>query len=109
MTIKVYMKQNDTMPRRVYALKHNGTAVDLTGATVKFIMRAQGSSSTKVNASATVSDQTNGLVYYAWSSSDTDTTGEYEAEFQVTYSDSTVETFPNSGNIRIKIVDDIGS
>jgi hypothetical protein len=31
----------------------------------------------------------------------------YSAEFEVTYSDGSIETFPNSDYIRVEIIDDI--
>jgi hypothetical protein len=40
--------------------------------------------------------------------SDTAEVGSYLAEFEVTYTDSTVETFPNDKYIRVEIIDDIG-
>jgi hypothetical protein len=38
---------------------------------------------------------------------DTDTIGSYEAEFQITFTDGKIETFPNSDFIRITVTDDI--
>jgi len=55
-----------------------GAAVDLTGATVQFRMRAVGSSTLKVDASATiVGAPTGGNVRYDWAALDVDTAGEY--------------------------------
>lgn len=39
---------------------------------------------------------------------DTDTAGRFEAEFEVTYADGAVETFPNDGFIVVQIGPDIG-
>lgn len=33
--------------------------------------------------------------------------GSYVCEFEVTYSDSTIETFPNDGYIRVEVLSDI--
>ena len=33
--------------------------------------------------------------------------GMYSAEFEVTYGDGSIETFPNSDYIRVEIIDDI--
>jgi hypothetical protein len=46
-------------------------------------------------------------VRYDWSADDTDTIGSYQAEFEVTYADASIETFPNDGYIRVEIIDDI--
>ena len=47
-------------------------------------------------------------VKYEWQPGDTDTEGFYDAEFEVTYSDGTVETFPNRGFITVIISPDLG-
>lgn len=102
------IKQNDTSPAIVATLQDaNGTAIDLTGASVRFHMRAIGSNQTTVDAAATVVTPLSGIVRYAWDAADTDTVGSYQAEFEVTYADASVETFPNDGHIRVEITDDI--
>lgn len=103
-----YIKQNDTSPRLQATLKDgNGAAIDLTGASVNFHMRALGSTTNKVDGSATIADEDNGVVFYSWSASDTDTSGSFEAEFEVTYTGGAVETFPNNRYIQVEITDDI--
>lgn len=103
-----YIKQNDTSPRLQATLKDgSGTAIDLTGASVNFHMRAVGSTTNKVDGSATIADEDNGVVFYSWASSDTDTSGSFEAEFEVTYTGGAVETFPNDKYIQVEITDDI--
>jgi hypothetical protein len=42
-------------------------------------------------------------VRYAWNTGETDAPGLYEAQFVVTYSDSTVETFPNAQFITVSV------
>lgn len=85
------------------------TPVDLTSAaSVKFIMRKQGSSTTKVSATATFGNRPDGEVYYEWAANDTDTAGDFDGEFELTWSDGKVQTFPNNGHIRIKIRGDLG-
>ena len=103
-----YIKQNDTVPSIRATLKNgSGNAVDLASTTIRFHMRALGGTSAKVDAVASVINANTGIVQYDWDAADTDTVGSYQAEFEVTYSDSTVETFPNNGYILIKITDDI--
>lgn len=103
-----YIKQNDTVPSIRATLKNgSGNAVDLASTTVRFHMRALGGTTAKVDAAASVINANTGIVQYDWDAADTDTVGSYQAEFEVTYSDSTVETFPNNGYILIKITDDI--
>lgn len=63
----------------------DGTAVDLTSSTVQFKMRLVGSSTLKVNASATVvAPATAGNVRYDWLSADVDTAGFYLVWWEVT-------------------------
>jgi hypothetical protein len=51
----------------------------------------------------TITDALGGVVQYDWQSGDTDTAGSYYAEFEVTYNDGAVETFPNNQNLAISI------
>jgi len=102
------IKENDTTPSlRAALLNGSGNAVDLIGATVRFHMRTLGSSSVTIDESASVVSQAEGIVQYNWVSGDTADVGSYQAEFEVTYPDGNVETFPNSGYIRVEITDDI--
>jgi hypothetical protein len=103
-----YIKQNDTAPIILVTLKDgNDAAVDLTAATAMFKMRAVGQTAVKTSAAAIIHDADGGQVRYEWVAADTDTIGSYEAEFQITFVDGKVETFPNSDFIRITITDDI--
>lgn len=103
-----FIKQNDTSPSLQATLKDgSGNAVDLTSATVRFHMRQIGSTTAKIDAAATISDADNGVVYYQWSASDTDTLGSFEAEFEVTFSGGEIESFPNNRFIQVEITDDI--
>ncbi len=103
-----YIKQNDTAPIILVTLKDgNDAAVDLTAATAIFKMRAVGQSTVKTSAAAIIHDADAGQVRYEWAAADTDTIGSYEAEFQITFVDGKIETFPNSDFIRITITDDI--
>lgn len=103
-----YIKQDDTSPELQATLKDaDGTAIDLTGATVRFHMRQSGSTTAKVDAAATVVTAASGIVKYTWSAADTDTEGRFEGEFEVTYADGSIETVPNTGYIPIRIRGDI--
>ena len=71
-------------------------------------MRLVSDSSVKISgASVTITDASLGLVTYSFTAANTDTAGVYHAEIEVTYSDSTIETFPNNDWIVITILDDI--
>lgn len=98
------IKQNDTSPAIRAALKDgNNSAIDLTDATVRFHMKDL-SGTVIVDAEASViSPATSGIVQYDWSAADTDTAGSYYAEFEVTYANAKIETFPNNSNISVSI------
>lgn len=83
------------------------SAVDILGGSVRFHMRAVGSTTVKVDAAAVVTDAENGAVKYEWATGDTDTVGQYQAEFEVTYAGGKIETFPNNSYILVQVVDDI--
>ena len=103
-----FIKQNDTSPFMTASLKDaSDSAVDIQGATVRFHMRAVGETTVKVDDAAVITDGENGGVKYEWSSGDTDTVGQYQAEFEVTYANNKVETFPNNSYILVQVVDDI--
>lgn len=103
-----FVKQNDTAPSiRATLYDGNGSAVNLSGASVKFNLRAVGSSSTVVSALADIVTAASGIVQYDWQAGDTATVGIYHGEFEVTFSGGLVETFPNGAHIRVEIHDDV--
>ncbi len=102
------IKQNDTSPAIQYAL--TPVSVVLTGATVVFNMKARGSNTVPVISRAAASIVTatgTPTVKYDWQEGDTALFGNYVAEFEVTYLDGTVETFPNDSWIDVSIYPDI--
>lgn len=102
-----YIKQNDTQPAFQAVLKDgSGDPINLDGTAVRFHMRPVGSSEIKVDAAASVISALSGIVRYTWSPADTDTFGAFYADFEVTYSDGSIETFPNNEFITINIVGD---
>jgi len=102
------IKQNDTTPSlRASLLNGSGDAVDLINTTVKFHMRPIGSSTPSIDAVASVISEPLGVVQYDWLAGDTSDIGSYQAEFEVTYADGNVETFPNSRYINVEIIDNI--
>lgn len=104
------IKQNDQLPELTVTLSDaQSQTIDLTSATsVLFIMNVKGSSVNKVNSAAEIVDADGGIVKYVWLEGDTDTAGNFTGEFQVTYSDDRIETFPNAKYIQIKVFADLG-
>lgn len=68
--------------------------VDTTGAVV-------------VDAAANIDDGAAGEVSYDWTAADTDTGGHFKAEWEVTFSDGTIRTFPTPGYTNVKILGDL--
>ena len=106
------IKEGDTSPTIGFQLLDgDGNGVNLTGAEVRFIM-ADLSGNVVVDDDTTgsvkITDATTGKVRYDWQQEDTNDSGTYDAEWEVTYTDSAVETFPNFEDITIRIEPDLG-
>lgn len=105
-----YIKRNDTLPNLDVALSDDrGRPTDLSSISgVVFNMRSAVDNSAKISGTAaSVLDASRGEVRYAWSASDTDTSGTYEGEFQVTFSNGDIQTFPDDGFIQVIIEADV--
>lgn len=103
------IKQNDRREPIERVLRgSDGNPVDLTGATVRFIMRATDGTIKVDNAATIVGTPTAGRARYSWGATDTNTVGTFEAEFEVTFGDGTKQTFPNRGYIAVAVVEDLG-
>ena len=105
-----YIKANDTASFLTRDLKDAfGAPVNVTGAAVVFSMRVKPAGALKVTRQvcAVVAAGT-GRVRYEWVAADTDVPDEYEGEFQVTYGNGRIQTFPNDGHIPIVVTDDVG-
>ena len=69
----------------------SGIVVNLTGCAVKFIFQSGSTSYTK---SATITDAAAGKVEYTFASGETDVAGKWESQWRVTFTDTSVKTFP---------------
>jgi len=106
-TSRFNIKRNDTSPSIAGVLKDaDGNVRDLTSATIRFHMIDK-DDTTVVDAAATILNATTGRVAYEWSAADTVTSGGFRGEFEVTFADATIETFPNTGYIPIRIYEDL--
>ncbi len=107
-----HITENDTAPPIEATLKAGtpAVAVDIQNASVEFHM-LDSTGTVKVNAAGNVdqvgdgSDGTKGDVSYDWdgAAGDTDTPGKFKAEWQVTFADSTIRTFPTPGVTNILV------
>ncbi len=108
------IKRNDLLPVLEAILKDaDDNPVDLTDATgVVFHMREEETAGLKIeDGSASIdSNPQTGKVSYPWVSNgvkDTDTSGLFLGEFEVTWTGGKIQTFPSQGYISIQIVDDL--
>ena len=109
------IKQGDLAPPLQATLTDSaGQAINLTGQLgIQFQMKLRQHADNdtvalKVDAAgAVVGAATDGVVKYEWVGADTDTVGEYVAEFKVTQSDGKPRTVPNPSFITVRVVSDI--
>lgn len=99
------LKQHDTFPSFDATLTDSlGAAINLTGSTVRVYMS---SGATLINGSCTIVSPTAGTVTYTWVTGDTNTIGDYNVEWEITYGSGAIETVPNDGYKTLKIIADL--
>lgn len=101
------IKRGDTAPVLPVMLQNpDGTPANLTGAAVRFVMQnAVGTD--VVSRAAAIVDLPTASVNFNWQSSDTAVAGDFRAEFEVTFLDGSIGTFPNNGYLTVQIVPDL--
>jgi len=100
-------KKGDTrVAIKATLLDASGQPVDLTNSSVKFIMAKQ-NGTVKINRDALIQDAANGVVWFVFEANEVDEAGTFRGEFEVTYNDGRVETFPNDGYIIVQINPDL--
>lgn len=105
MSDNFYIKQNDTAPSlEVVLTSSSGRAKPMTeAASIAFNMSTEAGVNIVSLGTGTIVNSTKGIVAYTWQTGDTSNTGIHNAEFQVTYNNGQIETFPNSGYIKVII------
>jgi hypothetical protein len=109
MSASFYIKQNDTAPSIEAALSDsNGRVKSMANAqVVRFHMKDENGNILVENGLGTIINATKGIVAYEWQAGDTANTGIHSAEFQIQYINGQVETFPNTGYIKVIIKDEL--
>jgi hypothetical protein len=107
----VLIKRNDTKGKFIDTLTLDGVPVNLTGCTIKFLMRRRGRSTgspeTLVRTAAITGDPTQGKVEYQPVAGDVDKEGIFDHEWQVTFVDGKILTVPNQTFNTVEILRDL--
>lgn len=99
------IKQYDTKTAMRATILSEGNRVDLRQATdVQFLM-SNSRNHIVINKPVFIIDALEGKVWFPFEESETTQTGNFKGEFVVNFNDGRRETFPNTGNIPIEIVD----
>lgn len=91
------IKSGSTAPALTVTLYDGASPLNLTGATVRMRMRRVSGGTLAIDAAASVLDAENGIVSYQWVPADTDEAGDFEVEWEVTFSGGAEQVFPTEG------------
>lgn len=98
------IKSGSTAPALTATLYDGLVPLNLTGATVQMRMRAVSGGALVINAPAVITgDPTEGVVVYQWLPADTDDVGEFEVEWEVTFSGGAEQVFPTQGYTTVTV------
>ena len=104
MTDPVFV-QGDTAPDitgTIHDAEDATIPIDLTGCTVKFMMRPVDGKRYTVNSAAVIVDPPAGTVKYSWATNDLSVPGEYLVEWEVTYPDAKIQTTVSLSTITVR-------
>ena len=106
--MNITLKQGDTWPPLKATLQQaNGTAINLTEATVRLmVINRQGTEI--IDHAAAITNAISGQVQYDWHTSDTANAGIFRGEFEVTFAGGAIVTVPNNGYFEIQILSQLG-
>lgn len=106
------IKQNDNKRKIIDQLLFGGVPQNLTGATVNFVMRSQTrideGDYVSIKQAATITNVTQGRVEFQLLAAHTAIAGKYYIEWEVTFADASVTTFPSEFYGELDIVHDLG-
>lgn len=100
------IKRNDTKPVKFQLLDKNG-AVNLTGATIKFIVAKPNGDVVIESSSVTINDAVKGKVQYEPTAAEVAETLRGNGEFEVTDSAGDVQSYPSGSYIDVEIIKDL--
>lgn len=96
-TQTIYLRKGDTAPNIPITCTRNGAAIDLTGATVNFIISDPDGNRTNTGHTAcSVVSAAAGTCTYDLATGDVDVAGTHRGDTEITYAGGEVETQTNS-------------
>jgi hypothetical protein len=100
------IKQGDTLPTLTATLvgADGVTPQVLTGATVRLSLRAKDQTLVLNRVPCTIVNAAAGQVSYAWQPTDTAVARTLTGEFEVTFADASILTFPNDTGFMVAVV-----
>lgn len=109
MAADINIKQGDTLPVYTDTLAlDDGTPVNLTGASVRFVMRSQTTSApVALTGIAAITLAAGGDVSFTFSSADTASAGMFMANWIVTFSGGQTMTFPTTGYLWVSVEENL--
>ena len=99
----IFWKRGDSGTKTLTLTDGDGELVNLTGATLKLLIRRADDDLVEV----TCSGNAQGLVTYDYSSDDSAIGGLFKSEVEVTFSGGDVQSFPEDGHLFVKVTDDL--
>lgn len=92
MTDPIQIVQNDLLPVLEFTIEKGCEAFNLTGYTVVFSMLNNAGVRKIDKQECTITSAVSGIVQYSWQDGDTDTSGDFTGEVQVTDSNGKTQT-----------------
>jgi hypothetical protein len=103
--VNIKIKQNDTKGKFTDVLLLDGSAVDLTGAAVSFLMK---NADLAIKRTAVIASPSTGAVEYQPIAADVAVAGVFRQEWEVIFPGGQILTFPNDSYNSVTILRDLG-
>lgn len=106
-----YSKAGDTKPIRHVLERYTSgawAAVDLTGASVRFLLATPAGVRVVAGTATIVGSATAGTVEYGWAQGGHTQAGEFQGEWEVTFSNGVIESFPADSYAPVVFLEQLG-
>lgn len=105
------MKQGDTLPNLPFQLfePDKVTPLNVSAASViNLVVRQRNAVNPIFKKPVTMTDPATGVGHYDWQAGDTDVTGTFDYEFEITWNTGDIQSIPADTYFQLNIVDDLG-